>query len=73
MMDLGHSTMISRSEIAFVRPTAGHAYILEGSRDGKKWKRCGGHSDIQIRSPHTDHINKAYRYLRVNIRVKGEG
>ena len=67
MMDLGHSTMISRSEIAFVRPTAGHAYILEGSRDGKKWKRCGGHSDIQIRSPHTDHINKAYRYLRVTI------
>ena len=66
-IDLGKSTMISRSELSFVRPTAGHAYLLEGSQDGKKWKRCGGHSDMQIRSPHTDHINKAYRYLRVTI------
>ena len=67
MMDLGEKRMIHRSEIAFVRPTAGHAYILEGSQDGKKWKRCGGHADVQIRSPHTDPINKAYRYLRVTI------
>jgi beta-xylosidase len=67
MIDLGESIVISRSEIAFVRPTAGHAYVLEGSNDGNKWKRCGGHADIQIRSPHTDHINKAYRYLRVTI------
>jgi beta-xylosidase len=67
MIDLGRSMVISRSEIAFVRPTAGHAYVLEGSQDGKKWKRCGGHADVQIRSPHTDLVNKAYRYLRVTI------
>ena len=67
MIDLGECIAISRSEIAFVRPTAGHAYVLEGSDDGKKWKRCGGHADLQIRSPHTDYINKAYRYLRVTI------
>ena len=67
VIDLGSSTTISRSEIAFVRPTAGHAYVLEGSQDGKKWKRCGGHADMQIRSPHTDDINKAYRFLRVTI------
>ena len=45
----------------------GHAYLLEGSQDGNKWKRIGGHDDIQMRSPHTDAINKAYRYLRVKI------
>ena len=67
MIDLGTSIPISRSELYFVRPTAGHAYILEGSNDGRKWKRCGGHADVQIRSPHTDYINKAYRYLRVTI------
>ena len=67
MIDLGKSTVVTRSEIAFVRPTAGHAYILEGSNDGNKWKRCGGHVDVQLRSPHTDTINKAFRYLRVTI------
>ena len=67
MIDLGESIPISRSELYFVRPTAGHAYVLEGSQDGKKWKRCGGHADVQIRSPHTDFVNKTYRYLRVTI------
>lgn len=67
MIDLGASIAISRCEIAFVRPTAGHAYILEGSNDGKTWKHCSGHVDLQIRSPHTDYVNKTYRYLRVTI------
>lgn len=67
MIDLGNSTTVARSEIAFVRPTAGHAYVLEGSDDGVKWKRCGGHADIQVRSPHVDVVNKKYRYLRVTI------
>ena len=67
MIDLGRSQTITRSEIAFVRPTAGHAYVLEGSDDGVKWKRCGGHADVQIRSPHTDVLNKKFRYLRVTI------
>lgn len=66
-IDLGRSKAVSRSEIAFVRPTAGHAYVLEGSQDGIKWKRCGGHADVQKRSPHTDLIDKSYRYLRVRI------
>lgn len=67
VLDLGKSVGISRSEICFVRPTAGHAYLLEGSQDGIRWKRCGGHADVQRRSPHTDEINKTYRYLRVTI------
>ena len=67
MIDLGCTTTVARSEIAFVRPTAGHAYVLEGSDDGVKWKRCGGHADIQVRSPHVDVVNKKYRYLRVTI------
>ena len=67
VLDFGKSVGISRSEICFVRPTAGHAYLLEGSQDGIKWKRCGGHADVQQRSPHTDIINKNYRYLRVTI------
>lgn len=66
-IDLGQRMAIGQSELCFVRPTAGHAYVLEGSVDGKKWKPCGGHADIQKRSPHIDTINASFRYLRVRI------
>ena len=66
-IDLGQRMHISQSELCFVRPTAGHAYVLEGSVDGKKWKPCGGHADVQRRSPHVDDINRSFRYLRVRI------
>ncbi|MDT3387224.1 MAG: family 43 glycosylhydrolase, partial [Bacteroidota bacterium] len=71
--DLGRKEFIGRSEIAFVRPTAGHAYRLEGSVDGRKWTLCGGHDDIRIQSPHVDEIGQKYRYLRLKITsgVKG--
>ena len=72
-IDLGKSKAVHQSRIAFVRPTAGHAYRLEGSTDGLTWVPCGGHDDVQKRSPHTDIINKEYRYLRLTIMegVKG--
>ena len=66
-VDLGGLVNIRESELCFVRPTAGHAYRLEGSSDGKLWKPCGGHTDIQKRSPHTDAINQRFRYLRITI------
>lgn len=65
--DLGAVKPIKRSDLYFVRPTAGHAYTLEGSADGIQWEVCGGHKEIEKRSPHTDILNKEYRYLRVNI------
>ena len=67
VVDFGKSKMVHRSELAFVRPTAGHSYILEGSNDMTNWVRCGGHDDIQKRSPHIDKINQKFRYLRVRI------
>jgi hypothetical protein len=72
-LDLGKAQTIHESRIAFVRPTAGHAYRLEGSTDGQTWQPCGGHADLQKRSPHTDLINKRFRYLRITITegVKG--
>ena len=72
MIDMGKTVKIGRSEIAFVRPTAGHAYMLEASRDGLKWERIAVHS-LRKCSPHTDNINKRFRYLRVTITegVKG--
>lgn len=66
-IDLGKKQKIGKSHLYFVRPTAGHSYMLEGSVDGKKWEVCGGHSELIRRSPHTDKINKKYRYLRVTI------
>lgn len=66
-IDLGSPQQVGSSEIAFVRPTAGHAYILEGSLDGNGWVRIGGHDDVQKRSPHVDAVNKRFRYLRVTI------
>ena len=66
-IDLGKRKRIRKSELCFVRPTAGHAYLLEGSADGVRWEKCGGHADVQHRSPHTDNVNAKYRYLRVTI------
>ena len=68
MMDLGRERMIRQSELCFVRPTAGHAYVLEGSHDGRSWEVCGGHADVQKRSPHVDKPGRKYRYLRVTIK-----
>ncbi|PZR24199.1 MAG: glycosyl hydrolase family 43 [Citrobacter freundii] len=65
--DLGKLQNIKRSEVYFVRPTAGHAYVLEYSADGKIWKSCGGHSQLIVQSPHTDKLNIKARYLRVKI------
>ena len=72
-VDLGKCRRIRKSELCFVRPTAGHAYVLEGSTDGATWYTCGGHADVQKRSPHTDAVRARYRYLRVTITqgVKG--
>ncbi len=66
-IDLGKKKKIRSSELCFVRPTAGHAYVLEGSVDGAEWEVCGGHADLRRQSPHTDRIKGKYRYLRVTI------
>ncbi len=65
--DLGKSQKINRSEVYFVRPTAGQAYALEYSLDEKAWFSCGGHPDLRIQSPHTDNLNVKARYLRIRI------
>ncbi len=65
--DLGKITEIKRSEVYYVRPTAGHAYRLEFSTDGKQWISCGGHSEIVVQSPHTDSLKIEARYLRIDI------
>lgn len=66
-VDLGRRRRIGSSELYFVRPTAGHSYILEGSSDGRKWAEIAVHSDMRKMSPHTDALRKSYRYLRVKI------
>jgi hypothetical protein len=68
--DLGKLQNIKRSEVYFVRPTAGHAYLLEYSTDDKTWKSCGGHPDVVMQSPHIDKLNITARYLRIKI-LKG--
>ena len=60
--DLGEVKNIHRSEIYFVRPTAGHAYVLEGSTDGKHWETCGGHEDATLFYAYKL-FNEAFRYL----------
>jgi len=65
--DLGKCRKIKRSEVYFVQPTAGQAYTLECSTDGKTWNSCGGHPDLKMQSPHTDSLNVKARYLRVKI------
>ena len=67
MADLGKVQEIRKSALYFVRPTAGHAYLLESSLDGKEWKKIGGHDDLKIQSPHEDQFKIKARYLRVKI------
>ena len=69
-LDLGAVYKIKRTEAYFVKPTAGHAYKVEISVDGKIWQPYGGHKDIIIQSPHTDTRTTRARYLRVTI-LKG--
>ncbi|SHM49948.1 F5/8 type C domain-containing protein [Chitinophaga jiangningensis] len=70
MADLGKMQRIHRSNIYFVRPTAGQAYVLEYSADGATWQPCGGSLQLQMLSPQTDQLNIKARYLRVKI-LKG--
>ena len=72
-IDLGTPCQVGSSEIAFVRPTAGHAYTLEGSTDAQTWMRIGGHDDCQKRSPHVDRLGGNYRYLRLTITLGIKG
>lgn len=65
--DLGTVKKVRRSEIYFVRPTAGHAYVIEASIDGKVWQEFAVHQDRKMCSPHTDVLNKRFRYLRIKI------
>jgi len=68
--DLGKSQNIKRSDVYFVRPTAGHAYTLEYSADGKTWHPGGGHQEVIVQSPQTDNLNIKARYLRIRV-LKG--
>jgi hypothetical protein len=69
-VDLGKVQKIKRCESSFVKPTAGHAYRLEYSIDGKNWKGCGGHTEVLIQSPHIDTPAIKARYLKITI-LKG--
>ena len=67
MADFGRPTRINTSRLYFVRPTQGHAYVLECSTDGINWESSGAHDDVQKRSPHTDSVERDVRYLRARI------
>lgn len=67
IMDLGKLHKVHRSEVAFVRPTESHMYLLEMSENGSTWTVCGGNAENKICSPYIDHIGKRARYLRLTI------
>jgi hypothetical protein len=69
-LDFGKTTRLKRSDAYFAQPTAGHAYKLEYSADGKTWKPCGGHADVRFQSPHTDNLTLKARFLRITF-LKG--
>jgi hypothetical protein len=69
-VDLGRVKKINKTEAYFVKPTAGHAYKLEYSLDGKNWKIYAQHSELRIQSPHADQISISTRYLKMSI-IKG--
>lgn len=70
-VDLGEVRKIERTELYFVKPTAGQAYRLEFSTDGKIWQSYGGHENVIVQSPHTDVKSVRARYLKLTI-LQGE-
>jgi hypothetical protein len=70
-IDLKKAYKISKVEIAFTYPTAGHAWVLEKSMNGKKWKACAKQDEVKVCSPHVADINTKARYLKLSI-LKGE-
>lgn len=71
--DLGSAKRVKRSEVYFVRPTAGHIYSIDASKDGVNWTKCGGSDGHMLKSPLVDNVDGKYRYLRLRINdgVKG--
>ena len=69
-LDLGEARDIKRTQVYFVKPTAGHAYRQEHSLDGQTWQPYGGHDDARMQSPHTDAKAVRARYLRITF-LKG--
>ena len=66
-LDLGKVCDIKRTELYFVKPTAGHAYRLDYSVDGKGWKPYGVHEELEVESPHADVKSVRARYLKLTI------
>jgi len=66
-LDLGRAREVRRTELYFVKPTAGHAYRLEHSLDGKTWQRFGGQEEPALHSPHVDEMPVRTRYLRLTV------
>ena len=66
-IDLGKVRKVKNSHLCFVRPTAGHSYVMETSNDGNTWKVLAVHQENTAKSPHTDKVNTRCRYLRVRI------
>lgn len=71
--DLGSVRTLTRVEIAFARPTAGHVFTLEKSLDGVNWTGCGGAATLTIRSPQIVSGVGEARFLRVTIQQGAAG
>ena len=66
-LDLGETRNIRRTNLYFAKPTAGHAYRLKFSLDGKIWQSYGGHENVILQPPHTDVKSVRSRYLKLTI------
>lgn len=66
-IDLGRRRKVRSSEVAFVRPTQGHSYMLEVSNNGREWNCIENHKEIRKCSPHIDNVGMKTRYLRITI------
>lgn len=67
-VDLGTTTLISRTEISFNYPTEITPYVLLGSTDGKSWRTLGDHThDMVYESPKSDSVQSHVRFIRVQF------
>ncbi|MDN3669534.1 family 43 glycosylhydrolase [Echinicola jeungdonensis] len=66
-LDLGKAKKVKKISLAFVHPVFGHAYKLEKSEDGIRWKEVMKQENQKVRTPHwIEGVGKA-RYLKVTI------
>lgn len=67
ILDLGKITKVSEIASSFVKPTAGHSYLLSYSVNGNLWKVYKKRDKLSFESPSIDKHKVNARYIKLTL------